>query len=309
MPEAYHIPVLASQVLSTLLIDKHGAYLDGTLGGGGHAELFLDQLSPEALYIGMDRDPESIAYCRRRLSRFKNIVYHQGTFDEFEIPLRMFGVQFLDAIFLDLGVSGHQIDDSNRGFAFRPGLMLDMRMNQNDPKTVRDILNGYEESDLLRVFQQYGEERYAKKIARQIVKERQKRVLNRSDDLLEIINKSVPPGKPVIKSYARIFQALRIELNDELNILQKTLIRSVSYLKPGGRIGIISYHSGEDRIVKSFFREQENPCTCPPDIPYCACGKKPLMRRLKPHLIVPDDEEVQQNPRSRSAKYRVGEKI
>jgi 16S rRNA (cytosine1402-N4)-methyltransferase len=308
MPEAYHIPVLGAQVLSTLLVELHGTYLDGTLGGGGHAQLFLNKLKKDAVYIGMDRDSEAIAYCRQRLSRFKNIVYHQGTFDEFETALRIAGVRVLDGLFLDLGVSGHQIDDGNRGFAYRPGLILDMRMNQNDSQTVRDILNGYDESELIRVFKQYGEERYARNIARRIVKERQNHVLTRSDDLLDIINRSVP-GKTVIKSYARIFQALRIELNNELNLLQKTLIRSVPYLKPGGRVGIISYHSGEDRIVKSFFREQENPCTCPPDIPYCSCGKKPVMRRLKPHLIVPDDEEVRQNPRSRSAKYRVGEKI
>lgn len=308
MPEAYHIPVLGAQVLSTLLVDPHGTYLDGTLGGGGHAQLFLNKLKKDAVYIGMDRDPEAIAHCRQRLSRFKNIVYHQGTFDEFETALRIAGIRVLDSLFLDLGVSGHQIDNGNRGFAYRPGLILDMRMNQNDSQTVRDILNGYDESELVRVFKQYGEERYARNIARRIVKERQNHVLNRSDDLLDIINRSVP-GKAVIKSYARIFQALRIELNSELNILQKTLTRSVAYLKPGGRIGIISYHSGEDRIVKSFFREQEHPCTCPPDIPYCSCGKKPVMRRLKPHLIVPDDEEVRQNPRSRSAKYRVGEKI
>jgi len=308
MPEAYHIPVLGAQVLSTLLIDTHGTYLDGTLGGGGHAELFLTRLEKDAVYIGIDRDREAIAYCRQRLSRFRNIVYHQGTFNEFETALRIAGVRFLDGLFLDLGVSGHQIDDGNRGFAYRPGLILDMRMNQNDTQTVRDILNGYAEAELGRVFKQYGEERYARNIARRIVKERQNHVITRSDDLLDIIKRSVPGGS-VIKSYARIFQALRIELNNELNILQETLTRIVPYLKAGGRIGIISYHSGEDRIVKSFFREQEYPCTCPPEIPYCSCGKNPVLRRLKPHLIIPDEEEVRQNPRSRSAKYRVGEKI
>ncbi|MEJ2543026.1 MAG: 16S rRNA (cytosine(1402)-N(4))-methyltransferase RsmH [Calditrichaceae bacterium] len=307
-PDAYHVPVLYKEVVESLMINPDGIYYDGTLGGGGHAELFLRALSNKAIYIGVDRDPEAIEFAGKRLTNYNNLIVYNGTFNMIESAMKSAGVEKLDAMLLDLGVSTYQIDEDTRGFTFRPGVSLDMRMNNSDPITAADILNTYDEERLVEIFKKYGEERFAKNIARRIVKMREDTEITTSDQLLEMINKSVP-GKFLVKSYARVFQALRIEVNNELDILKDALEQSLIYLKKGGRLGVIAYHSGEDRIVKDFIKKQENPCECPKDLPYCVCGKKPQMRRIKPYPITPTKKEIEENPRARSAKFRVGERI
>lgn len=305
---AYHVPVMAQEICDGLLTNANGNYLDGTLGGGGHAEFLLEKLNPTACYIAIDRDPEALDFAARRLKCFTNVFYYQGIFSEMEAAMRVAGVEQLDGILLDLGVSSHQIDSDSRGFAFRPGVLLDMRMDTNDVLTAIDVLNTYTISELTFVFKEYGEERFAGRIAREVIKRRGREEIVISNQLMDIIRRCVP-GRFLTKSYARIFQALRIEVNRELVILKEALKNAIPLLKPGGRIAVISYHSLEDRIVKNFIRKQENPCVCPPELPYCVCGKKPRLKKIKPAFITAGAEEIKQNPRARSAKLRIGEKI
>jgi len=306
---AYHIPVLADEVCRALIVNPEGVYLDGTLGGGGHAEQILGRLASKALFIGVDRDLQAIEYARKRLAGFPNVRFYHGTFAQMDLALIRFGVEKADGILLDLGISSHQVDESERGFTFRSGVRLDMRMNTTEQiQTAADILNRYDYRDLLRIFREYGEERRAVCIARRIVKQREEQPFSVSDDLVRIIDSCVG-RKHVKKSYSRIFQALRIEVNGELEQLKAGLEKTPELLKPGGRLVVISYHSLEDRIVKNFLRKQENPCECPPELPVCQCGKVPTMKRVRPYLIVPGEKEIRENPRARSAKMRVGEKL
>lgn len=308
MEKQFHIPVLGRTVVERLLTSAAGTFIDGTIGGGGHAELFLEQLSDQGMYIGIDRDSEAIAFAKKRLKRYKNISFYHGIFSEIDLALKKFDIDKVDGILLDLGVSSHQIDEDRRGFAFRPGVNLDMRMDEHENITAANVLNRFSENDLIKIFREYGEERHSARIARLICTQRVKGEIRKSDQLLEIINRCVP-ARFALKSYARIFQALRIEVNDELNILKTALEQSLLYLKPGGRIGVIAYHSLEDRIVKQFFNREENPCVCPPELPLCVCGKRPRMKRIRPYLIKPDTAETVENPRSRSAKLRIGERL
>ena len=305
---SYHIPVMGPIILNYLLQNPNGVYYDGTLGGGGHADLFLQKLSARAVYIGVDRDAEALDFARKRLFKYRNIIFIQDTFDHIAQALDKANRPVLDAVLLDLGVSSHQIDCPERGFAYRPDAPLDMRMNQSQALTAKQILERYSEADLKNIFKSYGEERFSGKIARLIVRQRQQSPLKQAGDLLKIIDRCTPPQQR-IKSYARIFQALRIEVNQELEILKRAMQQALIHLKPGGRIGVIAYQSLEDRLVKHFFKEQENPCACPPEFPVCVCGKTPQLKRLRPYLILPSEEELKGNPRARSAKFRVGEKI
>ncbi len=304
----YHVPVLWEQVCRYLITDRKGIYLDGTLGGGGHAEQILKRLEAQALYIGMDRDADAIAFSRKRLAQFKNVVFYHGVFTEMESAMQKAQVEKLNGVLLDLGISSHQVDEEKRGFTFRSDVPLDMRMDpQNQTLTAQDVLNTYSYRALAKIFRTYGEEARASCIARNIVQAREKAAIKTSGQLVELIDRCVP-ARFAKKSYARIFQALRIEVNQELDLLTKALAAAVKHLEPGGRLVVISYHSLEDRIVKNFLREQENPCTCPAELPVCVCGRKPTLKQLKPRLITPDEREVAQNPRARSAKMRVGEK-
>lgn len=305
----YHNPVLADKVRKALLVRPNGVYLDGTLGGGGHAQNLLQYLSPDALYVGIDRDTQAIEFARKRLAAFPNVRFYHGVFADMDLAMRESGIEQVDGILLDLGISSHQIDDERRGFTFRSGVALDMRMNpQENALKAADILNAYSYDELLRVFREYGEERHAGCIARRIIRQREEKPFAVSDDLVRIIDRCVP-RKYVKKSYARIFQALRIEVNGELEQLKTALEKTLDLLRPGGRLVVISYHSLEDRIVKNFLRKQENPCECPPELPVCQCGKLPTIKRVRPYLIVPDEKEILSNPRARSAKMRVGEKL
>lgn len=308
MDEFYHLPVMGQEVVRYLVGNRNGIYLDGTLGGGGHAQIILDFLDKNGLYIGIDRDIEAINTAKERLKSFKNFKTHCTTFDHLENVLKEEGIEQLDGLLLDLGVSSWQIDQNNRGFSFRPNVKLDMRMDTSQSLNAEWIINNYEKEDLKRIFKEYGEERFSGKIAHLIVKRRTEQKITSSTDLIKIIDQCVNP-RFATKSYARIFQAIRIEVNDELNILKHTLATALRFLKVKGRLAVITYHSLEDRIVKNFFREQENPCTCPPELPVCVCGIEPLLRRTKPNFVLATQNEIQNNPRARSAKLRIAERV
>jgi 16S rRNA (cytosine1402-N4)-methyltransferase len=256
----------------------------------------------------VDRDQDALDFAKKRLQQYNNVIYVHSTFEQIEYALNEAGEKYLDSIFLDLGVSSFQIDEEKRGFAFRPEAPLDMRMDQRESLTAEKILAEYSEQELKRIFKEYGEERYSGRIARFIAKTRSEKKISRAADLTAIIDRFVK-GQYRIKSYARIFQALRIEVNREMEILDETLDQAMSFLKPGGRIGILSYHSGEDRRIKNFLKKMENPCECPREFPVCVCGKKPQLKRIKPYLIIPSQEEIDRNSRARSAKFRAGEKL
>jgi len=308
MEELYHVPVMGQEVVQYLVGNKNGIYLDGTLGGGGHAHIVLDILDADGLYIGIDRDIEAINSAVERLKSYKNFKTHYTTFDDLENVLKKEGIENLDGVLLDLGVSSWQIDQDSRGFSFRPGVKLDMRMNASQNLNAEWIVNNYEKENLKRIFKEYGEERFSGKIAHLIVEQRAQQKIISSSDLIKVIDKCVNP-RFATKSYARIFQAIRIEVNNELVILKNTLNEAVRFLKTKGRLAVITYHSLEDRIVKNFFRDQENPCICPPELPVCACGKEQLLKRIKPNFILATQDEIKGNPRARSAKLRIAERV
>ena len=303
----YHQPVLLHEVISFLITRPEGIYLDGTLGGGGHAEHILKILDKNARYLGLDQDTEALTESRRRLSGFSNVSFHHTNFNEFDTVLKALGITRIDGILLDLGLSSRQIDSAARGFSYMQDTDLDMRMNRDDPQTAADLLNILDEKSLSDIFYQFGEERKSRQIARAVILYRKRQPIRTSGQLTGIIN-SVIPRKFAIKSYARIFQALRIAVNRELDVLQQTLGRSLQYLNQGGRLVVIAYHSLEDRIVKHFFREKANPCTCPPEFPQCICGKVPELTILTTRAVQAGEKEIRENSRARSARLRVGEK-
>ncbi len=308
MESTYHVPVMGQEVADNLIHKSDGIFLDGTLGGGGHAKIILNRLSKQARYLGVDRDAEAIEVSQERLADYSNFTAFKATFEEIDEVLERAGVRKLDGVLLDLGVSSWQIDSDERGFSFRKGLSLDMRMDAEQELTAEWIINNYSKEKLKSIFKEYGEERFSGKIAYKIVKRRDEKKIERTNELLDVIDRCVNP-RFATKSYARIFQALRIEVNNELSILKNTLNESIKYLSNKGRLAIITYHSLEDRIVKNFMRDAENPCDCPPEFPVCVCGKKQLLKRLKPHFVLPSQEETDSNPRSRSAKLRVAVRV
>jgi len=308
MSSSYHVPVMGHELLKTWFTSPSGIYLDGTLGGGGHAEMILKKLQSDGLYIGIDRDADALEYTARRLKSYPNFRSVRTTFDHFADVTMEEGIKGVDGVLMDLGVSSFQIDTDARGFAFRRGLPLDMRMDDRQDLTAGKIVNSYSEAELKKIFREYGEERYAGYIAKKIVKAREIRPIEKTDTLIDIIDSSVN-AQFRTKSYARIFQALRIEVNDEFGLLKLALIAAVDVLQKGGRLAVITFHSLEDRIVKQFFQTSENPCICPPELPVCACGREPKLKRLRPFFRQATEEEINQNPRSRSAKLRVTEKI
>jgi 16S rRNA (cytosine1402-N4)-methyltransferase len=307
-PHSYHLPVLLPDVIKFLITDPEGIYLDGTLGGGGHAEEILKVLKEKSLYIGVDQDLEAIQYAESRLNKYPNIRIHQSNFAEFGNVLDKLDLKEIDGILLDLGVSSHQIDAAERGFSYMQDAPLDMRMDQESQKTAGYLLNNLDEKELSNIFFLFGEERKSRQIARKIVDYRQSTPIDRSEQLKQIIDRVIP-GRFAVKSYARIFQALRIAVNQELQFLEEALQAIVNYLKTGGRCVIISYHSLEDRIVKNFLRKKANPCTCPPDFPICVCGLEPEFKILTSRAVMASEMEIRNNPRSRSARLRVGEKL
>ncbi|MCI7169511.1 16S rRNA (cytosine(1402)-N(4))-methyltransferase RsmH [bacterium] len=311
--EFNHYSVLLNETIENLNIKPDGIYVDGTLGGGGHAYQVASRLSEKGRLIGIDQDADAIAAAGERLKEFGDkITIIRSNYANMKEELHRIGVEKVDGIVLDLGVSSFQLDTPERGFTYRDeNAPLDMRMDDRQSLTAKDIVNGYSEMDLYRIIRDYGEDKFAKNIAKHIVQERAKKPLETTGELTEIIRASIPMKVQVTGGHPakRTFQAIRIELNKELEVLQNNLDDMIDLLNPGGRICIITFHSLEDRIVKTNFKRNENPCTCPSDFPVCVCGKKSKGKVVTRKPILPSEEELEVNSRSKSAKLRVFERV
>lgn len=311
--EFNHYSVLLNETIENLNIKPDGIYVDGTLGGGGHAYQVASRLSEKGRLIGIDQDADAIAAAGERLKEFGDkITIIRSNYANMKEELHRIGVEKVDGIVLDLGVSSFQLDTPERGFTYRDeNAPLDMRMDDRQSLTAKDIVNGYSEMDLYRIIRDYGEDKFAKNIAKHIVQERAKKPLETTGELTEIIRASIPMKVQVTGGHPakRTFQAIRIELNEELEVLQNNLDDMIDLLNPGGRICIITFHSLEDRIVKTNFKRNENPCTCPSDFPVCVCGKKSKGKVVTRKPILPSEEELEVNSRSKSAKLRVFERV
>ncbi|MCR4667802.1 MAG: 16S rRNA (cytosine(1402)-N(4))-methyltransferase RsmH [Clostridia bacterium] len=310
--EFSHEPVLLKECIEGLAIDPDGIYVDGTLGGAGHSAEICRHLSERGTLIGIDRDQDAIDAASERLAGFpcrRILVKSNNT--EIASILAEHGIDKIDGALLDLGVSSHQLDVAERGFSYMQDAPLDMRMDREEPVTAGELVNDLPEEELARIIKEYGEERYARRIASGIVRFRRKQDIETTGQLAEIIKSAMPAAARRENQHPakRTFQALRIEVNGELSGLRTTLEDLIAALKPGGRLAVISFHSLEDRIVKETIARHENPCTCPPNIPVCVCGKVPDMIRINRKPITASPEEEERNPRSRSAKLRIGEKI
>lgn len=310
--EFNHYSVLRNETIENLNIKPDGIYVDGTLGGGGHAYQVASRLSEKGRLIGIDQDADAIAAAGERLKEFGDkITIIRSNYANMKEELHRIGVEKVDGIVLDLGVSSFQLDTPERGFTYRDeNAPLDMRMDDRQSLTAKDIVNGYSEMDLYRIIRDYGEDKFAKNIAKHIVQERAKKPIETTGELTEIIRASIPMKVQVTGGHPakRTFQAIRIELNKELEVLQNNLDDMIDLLNPGGRICIITFHSLEDRIVKSNFKRNENPCTCPSDFPVCVCGKVSKGKVITRKPILPSEKELEENSRSKSAKLRVFER-
>lgn len=309
--EFHHISVLLNECIDNLNIRPDGIYVDGTMGGGGHSLGIAKRLTTGRL-ICIDQDPYAHEAAGKRLAEYKDrITFVRDNFGNIKSILDSLEIEKIDGMLLDIGVSSHQLDEAERGFSYQQDAPLDMRMNPDRPFSAYDVVNGYDEDELDRVIFTYGEERWARRIAQFIVKEREAKPIETTGELVDIIKKAVPKGarKDGPHPAKRTFQAIRIEVNGELEVLQRAIDDVAARLAVGGRLCIITFHSLEDRIVKEAFRKQENPCICPPQFPVCVCGKKPLGRVITRKPILPSKEELEENPRSRSAKLRVLEGV
>ena len=308
--EFKHKSVLLNETIDGLNIKPDGIYVDGTLGGGGHAYEVCRRLGEKGSIIGIDQDAAAIEAASARLKDFgEKVTIVRSNYCDMKSKLHELGIDKVDGIVLDLGVSSYQLDTAERGFSYREDAPLDMRMDTRQKMTARDIVNDYTEADLYRVIRDYGEDKFAKNIAKHIVQARAVKPVETTAELSEIIRASIPmkfqkkSGHPA----KRTFQAIRIELNRELDVLRDSLDDMIDLLNTGGRLCIITFHSLEDRIVKSAFRKNENPCTCPPDFPVCVCGKKSKGSIITKKPILPSEEELEYNSRSKSAKLRIFE--
>lgn len=308
--EFYHVPVLKDEVIQALQIRPNGIYADATMGGAGHSEEIVSRLS-EGKLIGFDQDAEAIAASKKRLERFgSQVIYINQNFKTVITALAEQHINGLDGALMDLGVSSHQLDEGERGFSYRADAPLDMRMDRRNSFSAFDVVNTYSAQKLEEIIRKYGEERWAKRIAEFIVQEREQQPLESTGQLVEVIKKAMPKGarKDGPHPAKRTFQAIRIEVNGELTILEQAVRDFVQCLKPGGRLAVITFHSLEDRIVKNTFADLANGCTCPKDFPICVCGNKPQGKVITRKPITASEEELIQNSRSRSAKLRVFEK-
>ena len=306
-----HISVLLDECIDGLKIKKDGVYVDGTLGGAGHSYEICRRLDGGRL-IGINQDINAINAAKERLREFEGTVtYINDNFSNIKNILEKEGIVKADGFLLDIGVSSHQLDEAERGFSYMHDAPLDMRMDITKPLSAFEVVNEYSEEALNDIIFKYGEERWAKRIAKFIVEERKIKPIETTFDLVDIIKKAVPKGarKDGPHPAKRTFQAIRIEVNGELEILESTIECMTEMLNPGGRLCIITFHSLEDRIVKNAFRKQENPCTCPPQFPVCICGMKPKARVITRKPIIPGDKELKENHRARSAKLRILERI
>lgn len=307
-----HKSVLFQEVVDGLSIKPDGIYVDGTLGGAGHASVVCSKLKAEGRFVGIDQDEDAVTVSKERLSKFgQKVTIVRSNYSDMVNVLHNLGIEKTDGILLDLGVSSFQLDTEERGFSYRMDAPLDMRMDNRQNLTAATVVNEYTENELFHMIRDYGEDRFAKNIAKNIVLERQKEPILTTGRLADIVSYSIPMkmkkqgGHPA----KRTFQAIRIEVNHELEVLERNLSDMIDLLNPGGRFCIITFHSLEDRIVKKAFRTAQNPCTCPPDFPVCVCGNKPKGKLVTKKPILPSEKEMEENPRSKSAKLRVFEHI
>lgn len=306
-----HTSVLLSETIDNLKIKPDGIYVDGTLGGAGHACEVAARLSQKGRLIGIDQDMAAILASKERLKDYhERVTIVRDNYCNMPSILASLDIDLVDGIVLDLGVSSYQLDTKERGFSYREEALLDMRMDQRQSKTAADVVNGYTESELYRMIRNYGEDQFAKNIAKHIVKARKDKPIETTLELSEVIKGAIPmkirkmSGHPAKKT----FQAIRIEINHELEVLSSALEDMISLLRPQGRICIITFHSLEDRIVKNIFRKWENPCTCPPNFPVCVCGRVPMGKVITRKPVIPGQKELEENKRSQSAKLRTFEK-
>ena len=310
--EFRHTSVLLQETIDALCIRSGGIYVDGTLGGGGHSEQIAARLSGEGRLIGIDQDAAAVEAAGKRLEQFKDhVTIVRSNYGNMAGELKKLGISSVDGVLLDLGVSSYQLDDAERGFTYREDAPLDMRMDQRKALTAREVVNSYSEQDLYRIIRDYGEDRFAKNIAKHIVRERQIQSIETTGELIHIIKAAIPAKVRATGGHPakRTFQAIRIEVNQELSVLMNSLDMIIDLLNDGGRFCVITFHSLEDRIVKDAFRKAENPCICPPDFPVCVCGRKPKGKVITRKPILPSVRETEDNPRSKSAKLRIFERI
>ena len=307
--EFKHEPVLLEETINGLNIKPNGIYVDGTLGGAGHSKKILKQLSSKGLLVGIDRDEEALKAAKENLKEFENVKYIHGNHDEITEILESLDIKEVDVILLDLGVSSYQLDERNRGFSYLGNNELDMRMDKTQPLTAKKVVNTYSEEELANIIYEYGEERFSRQIARKICEYRKNKEIETTEELVNIIEKSMPAfakkdGHPA----KRTFQAIRIEVNDEIKPLYNTVRNCIKLLKPGGRLCIITFHSLEDRAVKNAYIDAQGKCTCPKDLPYCVCGAISEGKIINKKPIIATEKEQEENSRSKSAKLRIFEK-
>ncbi|MBZ4683960.1 MAG: S-adenosyl-methyltransferase MraW [Fusobacteriales bacterium] len=309
LEDKYHIPVLYDETIQNLITDKNGVYVDCTLGGGGHSEGILLNLEENGRLISIDQDINAINFAKERLKIFNGkYQIFQDNFKNIDTVVYMAGYDKVDGILMDIGVSSKQLDDADRGFSYKYNAKLDMRMDQSQELSAYEVVNEYSEEELSRIIYEYGEERRARRIAAEIVRERAIKPIETTDELVGVIKKVI---KEKTKKHPakKVFQAIRIEVNKELEVLEQTIDKAISLLKPGGRLAIITFHSLEDRIVKEKFRELSKDCICPPEIPVCMCNHKASVKLITRKPIAPSKEEMKTNRRAHSSKLRVCERI
>lgn len=307
--EFKHTPVMLDECIENLNIKPNGIYVDGTLGGAGHSKVIASKLSKEGLLIGIDRDEEALKAAQETLADYKNVKYIHGNHDNIKELLQTIGIEKVDGILLDLGVSSYQLDERNRGFSYLGDNDLDMRMDKSQKLTAKDVVNTYSEEELANIIYKYGEEKFSRNIARNICQYRENQEITSTKTLVEIIEQSIPKSKQNNGHPAkRTFQAIRIEVNNEIEPLYKTVLNCIDLLNEGGRLCILTFHSLEDRAVKEAYIEAQGKCTCPKDLPYCVCNYKSLGRIINKKPIEATKKEQEENSRSKSAKLRVFER-
>lgn len=307
--EFNHKSVMLKECIDGLNIKQNGIYVDGTMGGAGHSKEIIKRISEKGLLIGIDRDEEAICVAKERLKDFPNIKYIHNNHDNIKEILKNLLIDEVDGILLDLGVSSYQLDERERGFSYIGNGVLDMRMDKSQELTAKDVVNKYSEENLAKIIFEYGEERFSRKIARKIVEYRKEKEVETTEELVKIIEEVIPRRKGEGHPAKRTFQAIRIEVNDEIKPLYDTVINSINALKSKGRLCILTFHSLEDRAVKKAYIDSAGKCICPPGLPYCVCGAESKGKIITKKPILPSEEEIEENSRSKSAKLRIFEKI
>lgn len=311
--EFKHTSVLLEETVDGLNIKEDGIYLDGTLGGGGHSELICSRLSDKGLLIGVDQDDDALNHAKDRLSKYSDrTAFVKSNFSDIKNVLKGLDIEKIDGVILDLGVSSYQLDNSERGFSYMQDAQLDMRMDRSRSLTARDVVNDYSYEELNKIIKVYGEDKWSSRIAKFIIEAREENPIETTHELVGIIEKAIPlkvrkklNGHPA----KRTFQAIRIEVNNELNILEETVKDITDVLNPGGRISIITFHSLEDRIIKFAYKELAKGCICPPQMPICTCNNEPKLKIITRKPLLPSEQELEENSRSRSAKLRVAQRV